>query len=65
MNSAPIEKHSLTVQEACACSGIGKTKLYELIGSGQLKARKLGKKTLILSDDLRHCLSPLPLLVKR
>jgi len=63
MNGAPIEKHGLTIQEACTCSGIGKTKLYEAINSGKLKARKAGKRTLILSDDLRDYLSSLPLMV--
>ena len=62
MNGAPIEKHGLTIHEACTCSGIGKTKLYEAINSGKLKARKAGKRTLILSDDLRDYLSSLPLM---
>ena len=60
-----LEKHGLTIQEACAFSGIGKTKLYEAINSGKLKARKAGKRTLILADDLRHYLSSLPLIIKR
>jgi excisionase family DNA binding protein len=63
MNSAGTEKHALTIQEACSHSGIGKTKLYEAINSGRLKARKAGKRTLILSDDLREYLSALPLIV--
>ena len=64
MNGAPIEKHGLTIHEACTFSGIGKTKLYEAINSGKLKARKAGKRTLILSDDLRDYLSSLPLMVR-
>ena len=64
MNGAPIEKHGLTIHEACTYSGIGKTKLYEAINSGKLKARKAGKRTLILSDDLRDYLSSLPLMVR-
>jgi excisionase family DNA binding protein len=63
MNGA-VERHGLTIQEACAFSGIGKTKLYEAIASGRLKARKAGKRTLILADDLRHYLSSLPLMIK-
>jgi len=62
MNGTAIEKHGLTIQEACTYSGIGKTKLYEAINSGKLKARKAGKRTLILSDDLRNYLSSLPLM---
>ena len=62
--SGTVEKHGLTIQEACTYSGIGKTKLYEAINSGKLKARKAGKRTLILSDDLRDYLSSLPLMLR-
>ena len=55
-----FEKEGLSVTEACAVSGIGKTKLYEAISAGQLKARKCGKRTIILRDDLRRFLSSLP-----
>jgi excisionase family DNA binding protein len=49
-----------TIAEACARSGIGRTAIYELINSGQLPARKRGRRTLILADDLRRCLESLP-----
>ena len=55
-----IEKQGLSVSEACAVAGIGKTKLYEAISAGQLEARKYGKRTLILRDDLRRFLTSLP-----
>jgi excisionase family DNA binding protein len=64
MNSPAIEKHGLTILEACTFSGIGKTKLYEAIASGRLPAHKAGKRTLILKDDLRDYLSSLPLMVR-
>jgi excisionase family DNA binding protein len=60
-----LEKHGLTIYEACIFSSLGKTKLYEAIKSGELKARKAGKRTLILADDLRHYLSSLPPIEKR
>jgi excisionase family DNA binding protein len=60
MNGAQIEKHGLTIQEACIYSGIGKTRLYEEINSGRLKARKAGKRTLILRSDLLEFLKALP-----
>jgi len=62
--SGAIEKHGLTIQEACTYSGIGKTKLYEAINSGKLRAHKAGRRTLIFSDDLRDYLSSLPLMVR-
>ena len=50
MNGA-FEKHGLTIHEACIYSGIGKTKLYEAINSGKLKAHKAGKTN---PDPLRR-----------
>ena len=50
---------SLSIEEARAVTGIGKTKLYAAINAGQLKARKFGKRTLILRDDLNAFLASL------
>lgn len=49
-----------TISEACARSGIGRTAIYELINTGQLPARKRGRRTLILTEDLQRCLQSLP-----
>ena len=49
-----------TVKEACEVSRTGKTTLYGAIRHGDLVARKLGKKTLILEDDLRRWIEQLP-----
>jgi len=49
-----------SVAEACARSGIGRTAIYDMINSGKLIARKRGRRTLILADDLRRCLELLP-----
>jgi excisionase family DNA binding protein len=51
-----------SVAEACARSGIGRTAIYDMINSGKLIARKRGRRTLILADDLRRCLELLPAL---
>ncbi len=50
---------SLSIEEARTATGIGRTKLYAAINSGQLKARKFGKRTIILRDDLNTFLSNL------
>jgi excisionase family DNA binding protein len=49
-----------SIAEACARSGIGRTAMYELINTGQLPARKRGRRTLILADDLQRWLELLP-----
>ena len=60
--NADIEMHreGLSVSEACRVSGIGRTKMYEAISDGRLKARKLGKRTLVLRGDLQAFLDNLP-----
>jgi hypothetical protein len=55
-----IEKHGLSINETCAVSGFGKTKIYEAISAGQLVARKFGKRTIVLQEDLSRFLTALP-----
>lgn len=47
-----MTKLSLSVEEVIAATGIGRSKLYQLINSGALRACKLGTRTIILKDDL-------------
>ncbi len=49
-----------SIDEAARVSGIGRSKLYEAIAAGNLKARKFGRKTLILTEDLNAFLRALP-----
>jgi excisionase family DNA binding protein len=51
---------TLTINDACRVSGLGRTKLYSLIGDGRIKARKLDKRTLIVRSDLEAYLNGLP-----
>jgi excisionase family DNA binding protein len=48
------------IAEACASGRIGRTTLYGAIRSGELRALKRGRRTLILVDDLRTWISSLP-----
>jgi excisionase family DNA binding protein len=43
-----------TIAEACEASRSGCTALYQAIRSGTLTARKRGRRTLILADDLQR-----------
>jgi excisionase family DNA binding protein len=53
-------REGLSIAEACVFAGLGRTKIYEAIADGSLIARKCGKRTLILRDDLRSYLTNLP-----
>jgi len=56
----PTEPLALTVAEACAAARIGRTVLFQLIRDRKLPAKKLGRRTLIMRDDLTALLRGLP-----
>jgi excisionase family DNA binding protein len=57
------ERLAVSIEDACALSGIGRTTLYKLIADGLLPARKCGRRTLILVTDLKALVLGLPTVV--
>lgn len=57
---APASKVAHSIDGACEAADVGRTSIYEAIRSGDLIARKLGRRTVILDDDLRAWLASLP-----
>lgn len=57
MNDEPIHS-ALTVRipEACRMTGIGRSKLYELIAAGEVEIIKIGAMTLVPVASLRALL---------
>ena len=49
-----------TVAEACTVTRTGKTALYEAIKTGELRAVKRGRRTLVLLADLKTWIEKLP-----
>jgi excisionase family DNA binding protein len=47
---------TVRVREACRLTGIGRSKLYELIGSGHIQVIKVGTITLVPVESLRSFL---------
>jgi excisionase family DNA binding protein len=62
MNESPsnLQREGLSISEASAVAGIGRTKIYQAISDGNLKARKCGKRTIVLREELRQFLASLP-----
>jgi excisionase family DNA binding protein len=54
------EAAAYSIPEAMRRLGISRDLIYRAINSGGLKARKLGRRTLITDDDLRAFLAALP-----
>lgn len=52
-------KLSFSIEEVKKTTGLGRTKLYEAINKGLLPAKKYGKRTIILKEDLEAFLSEL------
>lgn len=51
------QKLAYGIDEAVKASGLGRSFLYEQIASGELKSVKIGKRRLILHDELVRFLS--------
>ena len=55
-----MEKISLPIPEATEHTGIGRTTIYKLISARKLRPRKLGKRTLLLVEELDELVRSLP-----
>ena len=49
-----------TIDDTALHAKCGRTTIYAAIKSGHLKARKIGRRTIVLDDDLRGWLGSLP-----
>ena len=62
MDNCKVGKTASTIREFSKRSGLCVANLYEEIRQGRLKARKFGRRTLILEEDGRAFLAALPVL---
>ena len=46
------QKLTCTINEACEVTGLGRTKLYELIGDGHLATTTVGRRRLVVVRSL-------------
>ncbi|MGY3448400.1 excisionase family DNA-binding protein [Bradyrhizobium sp. USDA 4353] len=52
------QKLTCTINEACEATGLGRTKLYELIGEGRLATTTVGRRRLVVVRSLLSLLEP-------
>ena len=53
-------RYAYSIPEAAEVIGIKTSKLYELIAEGQIIAKKIGSRTIILDETIRDFLANLP-----
>jgi excisionase family DNA binding protein len=46
------QRLTCTIAEACEVTGLGRTKLYELIGDGRISTTAIGRRRLVLVQSL-------------
>jgi excisionase family DNA binding protein len=54
------DQRALYVKEACKYISLGRTSFYKLVKSGQIPARKCGRRTIVLLSELEQALKSLP-----
>ena len=59
-NTTEIGRLAHSIAETCALTGLGRDAVFAAIRDGRLVARKLGRRTIIVDDDLRQFLAELP-----
>ena len=52
---------AFSLADAASAIGVGKSTLHELIATGKLRVRKLGRRSLVLREDLEAYVQSLPL----
>jgi hypothetical protein len=53
-------KTAFTIEELVKSGPLGRTSIYQAIRTGQLTARKFGKRTFVLAGDFEAFLKSLP-----
>jgi len=56
--STPTEPLAVGVNDATRLSGLGKSKLWELVASGKLAVKRVGRRTLISYESLKQLVLP-------
>lgn len=60
MGAAEVEELMYSVVRSAELSGLGRTKIFEAMRSGELVAVKVGRRTLIRRSDLVAWIESLP-----
>lgn len=56
----PLDKLAYSIEEACAATSLGTTKVYDLIREGKIEAKALDRRTVIPRESLVRYIDSLP-----
>ncbi|WP_288637875.1 helix-turn-helix domain-containing protein [uncultured Oxalobacter sp.] len=59
-NDKTTGKLLFSVKEFCEIVGIGRTTFYQEVKAGRIKAKKMGRSTLITKSELERFIEELP-----
>ncbi|HEY8163457.1 MAG TPA: helix-turn-helix domain-containing protein [Methylocystis sp.] len=55
-----FDQFAYSIEETARITSLGRTAVYEEIKARPLKARKAGRRTVVIADDIRQWLASLP-----
>ena len=55
-----VISNALSVRDTMKATSLGRTKLYREMKLGRISARKIGRKTVFISDEVERYLKSLP-----
>jgi hypothetical protein len=55
-----VRQLSYSIAETVALTSLGRSTIFEEIRSNRLRARKVGRRTIVLAEDLANFLASLP-----
>jgi excisionase family DNA binding protein len=60
MEKPNADVRAYRITDVCETTGLGRTTIYAALRDGHLRARKFGRTTVVLADDLDAFLKALP-----
>ena len=64
MSQTDLPKLAYSIGELAACGPVGRSTIYNAIAAGRLRARKIGRRTIVLDEDWRAFLTDAPIVAR-
>jgi excisionase family DNA binding protein len=64
MSQTVLPKLAYSIGELAACGPVGRSTIYNAIAAGRLRARKIGRRTIVLDEDWRAFLTDAPIVAR-